>query len=74
MVTDKPEEVQISSSSTLPIPVRSRARSDTDVMAGMKLQTIYSVSPPCKQATLLPPSTSLEPPRLVFISVFIYFG
>ena len=60
---DKPEEVPFTPTSSLPIPARSRARSDTDVMVGAKLQTIYSVSPTFKQATLLPPSTSLEPPR-----------
>ena len=44
------------------IPARLRARSDTDVMA--RVHASYSVSPPCRQAALLPhSSTPLDPIR-----------
>lgn len=42
-------------SSSQPIPIKIRPMSESDATSGPKLPTIYSVSPPCKQATLLPP-------------------
>ena len=44
------------SSSSQPIPIKIRSMSESDASTTTKLPTIYSVSPPCKQANLLPPS------------------
>ena len=60
---EEEDEPEIRFTPSQPIPARVRARSDTDIPVASKLHTIYSVSPPCRQANLLSPPTSLDPAR-----------